>query len=310
MKTTPLDVIFQHLGNGAALEAVVGKLTKLFPRKSGTKAADNTPWSIQNGELTDNTGAVIPVMFKDCGEISKDWQNHTVALLGKHGDKGLSGLYVFDDTYNDSTVRKLKLTPTGTLMSAQEFFQINGQAQPTPGQPGPKQGTTSSPKPQGQPTTQQRPPQGQGQPRQQSGPPPKTGKPLPHGQTVGMAMNNAAGFIRDHMADYARAGGWTSPKVYLESAAFPKDLWTVASAMLRVSAYLEKGNLAPKGEEHHAPAPPAVVAKQTPPQRQPAPQDDWPVDGPGNGSTARHQDEHDSGDGPISDGLDDDEIPF
>jgi hypothetical protein len=78
------------------------------------------------------------------------------------------------------------------------------------------------------------------------------------GATVGMAINQAIGIIKDTCPDA------TLPTYYL-TADFSKDLHTLASDILRVAALLEKGKLAPAVKDRQpAPPPPAPEPEPEP----------------------------------------------
>jgi len=93
-------------------------------------------------------------------------------------------------------------------------------------------------KPAGQ---QQRPAAGQQQRPAATG----AKKPI-NGATVGMAINQAIGIIKEY----------DNPISYFSTPEFGKDLHTLASDIIRVSAYLEAGNLAePSTKRQPEPAP-------------------------------------------------------
>lgn len=96
-----------------------------------------------------------------------------------------------------------------------------------------------------------------------------------HGATVGMALNQACGLIKDSLMGEVVEDN----AAYLKGAQFPTDLHQLASTILRVSTHLEAGHLAPKiskvggAEERVAAAnPPAAPAEQVyvPPAPAPA----------------------------------------
>lgn len=60
-----------------------------------------------------------------------------------------------------------------------------------------------------------------------------------HGATVGMAVNNAVNILKEIYKGID----------FFDSNEFPEQLWKIASSIVRVSAHLEKGKLAPKAEE-------------------------------------------------------------
>jgi hypothetical protein len=118
MKPTPLSDVPEHPAD-AIIYSVRGTLKTVYPRKSGEiKKGPNagSPWSLQNLELTDDRGTVVPAVLKDRpDEIPKSWQNREVLFEAHKGDKGWSGVYAFDDDYTSPAVRKIKVTATGQI---------------------------------------------------------------------------------------------------------------------------------------------------------------------------------------------------
>lgn len=156
IKPTPFGVILEHLADKTAVGCVYATLSKLYERKQSKPEAEKQ-WSLQNGELTEiGTGVKIPVVFKDRDEIAKSWQGRHVFLESKQGEKGASGVYVFDDDYKPAQgstfTRKIKVTATGIV-------SLEG------GQGGPAHQAPAQNHPQTQQVTQRqqyREPQGQG----------------------------------------------------------------------------------------------------------------------------------------------------
>ena len=95
------------------------------------------------------------------------------------------------------------------------------------------------------------------------------GAPI-HGASVGMAVNNAKDILLNlHHQDAS----------FFHSSEFGKELFQIASSILRVSQYLEKGNLAPKeGERVEQGLPGFQVPAPVPPA--PAPVVERPQPGP------------------------------
>lgn len=108
----PLNMLKTFI-DGQAVGCVEGKLVKLFKQKTGSNS--NGDWAIQNGELEAADGTVVPLFIKDRDQLGDSLKNRTIRITAKKGDKGVSGLYVFDDEKNDVIVRKLKVTPTATI---------------------------------------------------------------------------------------------------------------------------------------------------------------------------------------------------
>ena len=116
MNPTPFSVIKQHLADGAVLECIEGKITKLFPRKSGT--GEHGEWSFQNGEMSDAAGDLIEIKWKGCEDVPGSWKGKTVRVYSHKGEKGRTGLYAFDDEYQGKTTRKVKIISTAEMVNA------------------------------------------------------------------------------------------------------------------------------------------------------------------------------------------------
>lgn len=112
---------------------VAGTVTKIWPRRSGSNS--NGDWSIQNLMIKGTCGTEIGIQLKDREEFGKENGNRFIILEAKVGDKGMSGLYIFDDEYQGKTTRKLKATPTA---------QISWGGEPTKQQPA-QSGNTQPP---------------------------------------------------------------------------------------------------------------------------------------------------------------------
>jgi hypothetical protein len=91
--------------------------------------------------------------------------------------------------------------------------------------------------------------------------PAATGKRPINGATVGMAINQAIGILR---AQFDNEGYG-----YFSSPAFSADLHRTASDIIRVSAYLEAGNLADSAKVREAAA---LQPEPAPPAKQPEPE--------------------------------------
>ncbi len=102
---------FASLADGQPIAAVQGVLVKLFDQKTGTSSAG--AWALQNGEI-EADGVTIPITFKDRDPLDKTLKGRTI-LISSSNDKGMKGVYCWDDTRNNATVRKIKVTPSATL---------------------------------------------------------------------------------------------------------------------------------------------------------------------------------------------------
>jgi hypothetical protein len=125
VKIFPLSA-FDSLADGQPVAAIKGTITKLYDAKGGTNSVGK--WQIQNAEI-EADGITLPVMFKDRDAIDKSWKGKTILLTAKV-DKSMTGLYVFDDTKNDVTIRKLKVTTTATIEIVYDDAKTQSAAAP------------------------------------------------------------------------------------------------------------------------------------------------------------------------------------
>lgn len=104
---------------------VQGTLTKIYPVNTGTNAKG--PWSIQKGEIKDDTGT-IKVMFNDRDHpIPDTWKGREITIEAVKGERSFSGVYAYDDTYipkgkpqDTPPTRTLKVTKTGEVYLSDE----------------------------------------------------------------------------------------------------------------------------------------------------------------------------------------------
>lgn len=89
-----------------------GKVIKVHPRKTGTNSRGE--WSMQRVVLRDRNGEEITALLTEHEEFAFR-TGEIVVLACKVGDKGSTGVYVHDDTYNDKTERQIKVTATGRI---------------------------------------------------------------------------------------------------------------------------------------------------------------------------------------------------
>lgn len=91
MKTTLVKDI-EHLRPGSVLEAIAGKLTKIYTdRKEGT--GQYGAWSFQNAIFEDDRGDKIRLKFKNHDPIPERWQGQRIEIATK-GDSKARGVEV------------------------------------------------------------------------------------------------------------------------------------------------------------------------------------------------------------------------
>lgn len=136
-------------GSGEVIPSIKGRLSEVWPRKSGTNA--NGEWSIQNLTIKDD-GGELKLMVTGRDEIPKTHKGRLVYLSCKEGDKGMTGLKVEDEEYRGKTTRKLKVTPSASV----DFLDGNGTQPQTSdndvGNVEPPQQPPPAPQPQAKPT--------------------------------------------------------------------------------------------------------------------------------------------------------------
>lgn len=211
--STPVSVIIEHLSDGSTIERFRGRVTKLYPMK--TRGSGESAFTKQEGELTDDSGGKIPVEWRlDGSELAKDRQGKVVTIECVKTQHGLRGLTVMDDTYQDKTTRKLKITKTAALA-----WEDGAAGNTTTTTTQPSQGSQSS------------------QPSQGSQPPkPGTVNSFPQredGMRAGMCINNAVEILR----------GLGKPVEYFRSVEFSRDVYHIASRLHVVATYLEHSKL-------------------------------------------------------------------
>jgi len=121
--------------------------------------------------------------------------------------------------------------------------------------------------PAAEPPQQQAPVQSYSAPRQRTHNPAPAANTAVHGATVGMAINQAVGIIKDRLMDSDSA----SNAEYVNSPIFTRDLGTIASDIIRVAQHLEAGKLAPGPKTRGQVGQPQEEAPPPPPPPPPAP---------------------------------------
>lgn len=115
MKTYSINEILES-EVGMIIPRVEAKLVKIFDRKTGE--SEHGAWSLQNGELADNSGS-IKVCFSGFPDISEK-QGETLVLRAQSGKKGMSGIKVDENTYKGTTTKQLKITKSAIVLGADE----------------------------------------------------------------------------------------------------------------------------------------------------------------------------------------------
>jgi len=114
--------------SGQILPMITGKLVNLWERKSGEN--DRGGWSFQRGYIAAPDGTKVPLQLKDREELPQSWRDKTITITSKDGQKGLNGIKVIDEEYNNETQRKLRITPTATITEEHQAAQQQPAQQP------------------------------------------------------------------------------------------------------------------------------------------------------------------------------------
>jgi hypothetical protein len=252
------------------VQGIKGTVTKIDRRFAGQRK-DGTDYSLQKIKLRDATGEITCIL--DGREpANPDWLQSQVAITGKHGPKGWSGLKTKDDTYKDKSEFVLKVysgaeidwAPEGSAEAQEEDDGGLGPEKPaaglTPGQrtllagllangisPEVARATVLKMQPAGAPKAPQAAPTApaggkpspapSGAPTGATAPARANGKHTPvHGATVGMCLKEAVSIVNSLGA---------SPLTTI----YYKEVHNIASQLIRVALSLEAGNLAPNLKE-------------------------------------------------------------
>jgi hypothetical protein len=124
MRLTPLSEVAE-LSDKTPIEYLKGKVIQVGKQFSGKKK-DETPWTKQELEITDGT-ATITVQVWDKDPFPHTWKGQQVTIMALSGQRGQTGVYAHNNTYNGKTTRMIKVTDTGevALLGA----GVNAQAQ-------------------------------------------------------------------------------------------------------------------------------------------------------------------------------------
>jgi hypothetical protein len=103
---------------GTSIHGVTGIVQKVYPRKTGETVKDGKKfaWSIQNGELSDDTGIIRFTVFNAKDEMSRDLVAQEVTFLSTQGRGGLSGVSVVENEYKGNKTIELKIDKNSTFV--------------------------------------------------------------------------------------------------------------------------------------------------------------------------------------------------
>lgn len=112
MNPTPIAEI-SNKQDGEAVLCIVGKITKIFPRKTGIGSSSDG--SVQNIELSDASGKITAVFWDRPVFGQQEYLGHVARLTATNSGKGWAGVKVEDHTYKDKTEKRLKVTLAADL---------------------------------------------------------------------------------------------------------------------------------------------------------------------------------------------------
>lgn len=274
MQITPISALFQIPDKNSitALHCTITEVQQA--RQSGT--GNFGPYSYQNGKLADATGQ-IDCVFKDMQDM-QHMRGLNVFMYATQGSKGLKGLSMKTDTYNNQSKRMVVISPGATIQANQQPGAAPAPA-PAPYQPPPQQGY--QPPPPQQPPYQPPPAQQQFQqppPQQYQQPPPPAPVPNTTQLIAGQAMGKPrpshiiSKFSHVHLLCWRAAHAEARMAEALKIPMTVEQIGNTASSLFIAATHAASGlidlNTFPLLEV----PPPAQQQQQAPPQQQQLPQ--------------------------------------
>jgi hypothetical protein len=121
MKTINIAQAKERIGE--VIPGVTGIIQKIFPRKTGT--SEHGEWSLQNGEMSDDTGIIKFTLSGAKEPMPESWKGKTVTMMSCQTKHGLQGVKVEQKEYNGTTHVGLKLTATANIIEGtpKEVFE-------------------------------------------------------------------------------------------------------------------------------------------------------------------------------------------
>lgn len=88
------------------------RFIRAYEKKTGT--GEYGDWSIQNFDVADDTGTITVAAFNRPEDFAQlGWEEKPILISAVKTSKGWTGASTFDDTYNNTTTRKIRLTKLG-----------------------------------------------------------------------------------------------------------------------------------------------------------------------------------------------------
>lgn len=120
MKTYKINEAKEMIGQ--QIPRIIGTLTKVYDRKTGEGKFG--PWSLQNGELQDETG-VVSIVFSGLPDMT-DKRGQEITFRSNQSKKGLTGIVMEENTYNGVTKPQLKVSASALILDGEEIEKTHG----------------------------------------------------------------------------------------------------------------------------------------------------------------------------------------
>lgn len=128
MKLTRLSLV-DELPEGTQLQAVEGRITAVYEYNTG-EHPQHGPWSMQNCTL-EGDGVKVKVLLKDRPELHSGWKGKNVVITAYQNDKGKwSGIKTEDNDYNGTVTRRLRITGSANIEDSAGGGQSEQYASP------------------------------------------------------------------------------------------------------------------------------------------------------------------------------------
>lgn len=182
----------EQISRGNKLEAIRGRITKIFERKSGSN--EHGDWSMQTIVFTDDTGT-IDVMLKDREPLHPDWKGCMVLITAGEYKGNPCGIEM--DEYKEK--RRFKVTASATIEDGTETGGQQSQPQQQRPQQRPQQQPQQRPQQRQSIQDEERQEQQNARPQNQQQPPPRqqAQQAPPRQQTQHQAPPDAETYIKD-----------------------------------------------------------------------------------------------------------------
>jgi hypothetical protein len=204
MKFTALWEVAE-MAHKAPIEALKAKVVQVGKQFTGN--SNDKDWTKQEVVLTDGQ-IEVKVKLWDKDLVPHTWKGREATLLSHSGERGLSGVYAF----NDGGERIIKVTQTGNIVLAGGAGQEDGGGQEEP--PPPRQAQRPPPQQRPAPQSQRPAPQSQ-RPAPQSQRPAQPPRPAPRQQEAPPPPKTAEQIAAEDKANEVKARKAIARRVHL-----------------------------------------------------------------------------------------------